>query len=76
MGSEGAWGTKRQQINDYARFRDEHVHNPNCAGGSHRTREISSTTYYPGTKLPTAPKKWSWRDYRAAAQQREREKEG
>ena len=55
------------KFNDYAAFRDRHVHNPNCAGGSHRISEARSPRYYPGTQLPKEPKKWTWRDYKAAA---------
>ena len=71
-GSEGTWGSRRQQINDYARFRDKPIHNPNCAGGGHRTGTGSGPTYYPGTQLPESPRKWTWWDYRKAAILRKR----
>ena len=64
-GLDGAWGTPRQRANDYAKFRDRHIHNPNCSGGSHRVSETGDT--YPGTTFLKAPKKWTWRDYKAAA---------
>ena len=49
----------------YAEMQDDHIHNPNCKGGSHRTGPSGSAPTYPGTTLQTHPKKWTWREYKA-----------
>ena len=56
----------------YQEMKDDHIHNPACKGGSHRAGPRGLPETYPGTALQREPKKWTWRDYKAAAIKRRR----